>query len=102
MFRDERPLPLFPLANIVLFPDMELPLHIFEPRYRQMIRDAVAGEGRIGMVRPTPGWEGDYEGSPEIRRVGCAGEITELRELPDGRFTLILIGTQRFEVTEEI
>jgi hypothetical protein len=102
MSLEESPLPLFPLPNVVLFPKVRIPLHIFEPRYRDMVRDAVAGAGRIGMVRLAPGWEDDYEGTPAIMAVGCAGEITRLTELPDGRFTLVLVGTRRFEVLAEV
>ena len=69
-------IPLFPLPNVVLFPNVCLPLHIFEPRYREMVADALDGDRIIGMVLLRPGWEGEYEGRPPIYDVGCAGLIT--------------------------
>ena len=59
-------LPLFPLPNVVLFPNVFLPLHIFEPRYREMVADALASDRMIGMVLLRPGWEHDYEGRPPV------------------------------------
>ncbi len=64
-------LPLFPLPNVVLFPNVFLPLHIFEPRYREMVADAVASDRMIGMVLLRPGWDRDYEGRPPIYPIGC-------------------------------
>ena len=69
-------LPLFPLPNVVLFPNVFLPLHIFEPRYRAMVADALKGDRLIGMVLLRPGWESDYEGRPPVFPTGCAGLIT--------------------------
>ena len=68
-------IPLFPLPNVVLFPNVFLPLHIFEPRYRKMIADALEGDRIIGMVLLRPGYEAEYEGRPPIYQVGCAGVI---------------------------
>jgi Lon protease-like protein len=65
-------IPIFPLPNVVLFPNVFLPLHIFEPRYKEMVADALAGDRIIGMALLRPGWEGDYEGRPPIYPVGCA------------------------------
>ena len=73
-------IPLFPLPNVVLFPNVLLPLHIFEPRYRDLVRDALAGDQVIGMVLLRPGYEGDYDGRPPIYSVGCAGLITHSHE----------------------
>ena len=67
---------IFPLPNVVLFPNVFLPLHIFEPRYREMVADALDGDRIIGMVLLRPGWEGDYEGRPPVYPIGCAGLIT--------------------------
>ena len=78
-------LPLFPLPNVVLFPNVFLPLHIFEPRYREMVADALADDRMIGMVLLRPGWEHDYEGRPPIYPVGTSGLITNVERLPDGR-----------------
>jgi uncharacterized protein len=94
-------LPLFPLPNVVLFPNVFLPLHIFEPRYRQMVTDALAGERMIGMVLLQPGYEGDYEGCPAVYEVGCAGLITHVERLTDGRFNLVLRGLERFRILRE-
>ena len=77
--------PVFPLPNVVLFPNVFLPLHIFEPRYRQMVEDALNGDRIIGMVLLRPGWEGDYEGRPPVYPVGCAGVVTHAERLADGR-----------------
>ena len=94
-------IPLFPLPNVVLFPEMPLPLHIFEPRYRKMVADARAGTGTIGMVLLRPGWEPLYYGRPPIFPVGCAGRIEQCEALPDGRYDIVLRGVTPFVVTEE-
>jgi Lon protease-like protein len=94
-------LPLFPLPNVVLFPNVFLPLHIFEPRYREMVSDAVASDRMIGMVLLRPGWEHDYEGHPPVYPIGCSGVITHFDRLPDGRFNIVLRGLERFRILEE-
>ena len=94
-------LPLFPLPNVVLFPNVFLPLHIFEPRYRAMTADALAADRLIGMVLLRPGWERDYEGRPSIYRIGCSGVITHVEQTQDGRYNLVLRGLDRFRVVEE-
>jgi Lon protease-like protein len=94
-------IPIFPLPNVVLFPNVFLPLHIFEPRYRQMVDDALNGDRIIGMVLLRPGWEGDYEGRPPVYPIGCAGVITHAERLPDGRFNIVLRGMEKFRVTAE-
>jgi Lon protease-like protein len=94
-------LPIFPLPNVVLFPNVFLPLHIFEPRYRQMVSDALAGDRLIGMVLLQPGYEPDYERSPGVYDVGCAGLITHVERLNDGRFNLVLRGFERFRIVGE-
>ena len=78
-------IPLFPLPNVVLFPGVFLPLHIFEERYRAMTRDALAGDRIIGMTLLRPGFEPDYEGRPPIYEVGCAGVISHSDRRSDGR-----------------
>jgi hypothetical protein len=95
-------LPLFPLPNVVFFPKTRLPLHVFEPRYRQMVADAVAGDERIGMILLESGWEADYYGAPEVHRIGTFGQIESLVALEDGRFNLILSGQARFRVVEQV
>ena len=77
------------------------PLHIFEPRYREMVTDAVQGDGVIGMVMLQPGHEADYEGNPPIFPVGCAGDISEAEELDDGRWVIVLRGSVKFRVVGE-
>jgi Lon protease-like protein len=94
-------LPLFPLPNVVLFPNVFLPLHIFEPRYREMVADALASDRMIGMVLLRPGWERDYEGRPPIYSVGCSGVLTHNERLSDGRYNLVLRGIERFRIIEE-
>jgi Lon protease-like protein len=92
--------PVFPLPDLVFFPETVIPLHIFESRYREMIRDASTGDNLVGMALLRPGYEKDYEGSPEIHPVGTVGRIEQLRELPDGRFLLNLRGLARVAYRE--
>ena len=94
-------LPIFPLPNVVLFPNVFLPLHIFEPRYREMLADAIKSDRMIGMVLLRPGWQGDYEGRPPVYPVGCSGLITHVDTLPDGRSNIVLRGVERFRIVEE-
>jgi Lon protease-like protein len=94
-------IPIFPLPNVVLFPNVFLPLHIFEPRYREMVADALEGDRLIGMVLLRPGWEGDYEGRPPVFPIGCAGLISHHEKLPDGRYNIVLRGLQKFRVERE-
>ncbi|HUR34138.1 MAG TPA: LON peptidase substrate-binding domain-containing protein [Vicinamibacterales bacterium] len=94
-------LPLFPLPSVVLFPGVFLPLHIFEPRYRDMVADALATDRLIGMTLLRGGWEGEYERQPPIYAVGCSGLITHCEKLPDGRYNLVLRGLDRFRVVSE-
>lgn len=94
-------IPIFPLPNVVLFPNVFLPLHIFEPRYRQMTADALAGDRIIGMVVLRPGHEADYEGNPPIYSTGCSGLITHSEKLDDGRYNLVLRGIEKFTIQSE-
>lgn len=94
-------IPLFPLPNVVLFPEVPLPLHIFEPRYCAMIRDALAGPGLIGMVLLRGPWEGEYYGAPETYRTGCVGRIVETTPLPEGKFNIVLAGIREFTIVSE-
>ena len=95
------PLPLFPLPNVVLFPGVFLPLHIFEARYRAMTEDALAGDRMIGMALLKPGFDAAYEGRPPIYPVGCVGLISHAERLPDGRFHIVLQGVERFRLVSE-
>ncbi len=94
-------IPLFPLPNAVLFPNVFLPLHIFEPRYREMVADALEGDRIIGMVLLRPGWEANYDGRPPIYPVGCAGLITFAEQLKDDRYNIVLRGLEKFRVVDE-
>ncbi|MCY4077565.1 MAG: LON peptidase substrate-binding domain-containing protein, partial [Acidobacteria bacterium] len=87
--------------DVMLFPNVSRPLHIFEPRYRAMVADALAGDGLIGMVTLQPGYESDYEGRPPVFGIGCAGRITEVEELPDGRYLIVLRGLVKFRILDE-
>jgi uncharacterized protein len=95
-------IPLFPLPNVVFFPRTYLPLHVFESRYRQMVRDAAASHRMIGMVLLKEGWESDYEGRPPIFPVGAVGRMVAVQSLSDGRFNILLQGLRRFEIQDEI
>lgn len=96
MGSDPARIPLFPLAAAILFPRTQLPLHIFEPRYRDMVRDALAGSARIGMIQPFA------EGEPApLFQTGCLGEIVGAEELEDGRYNIVLQGSSRFRLIAE-
>ena len=95
-------IPLFPLPTTVFYPNTSLPLHIFEPRYRSMVADALNGKGEIGMILLKPGWESDYQGTPEIMTIGCLGKIKQHSELPEGKYNILLSGLYRFRILNEI
>ena len=95
-------IPVFPLPNVVFFPRTYLPLHIFETRYRRMVRDAAASHQMIGMVLLKEGWETDYEGTPAIFPIGAVGRMVTVQALSDGRFNILLQGLSRFEIQEEL
>ncbi|EZP73349.1 ATP-dependent protease [Sphingomonas paucimobilis] len=88
---------IFPLAGALLLPGMELPLHIFEPRYRALIHDAMARDRRIGMIQP----RGDGP-KPALFDMGCLGHISHIEALEDGRFNIVLKGLARFRVIREL
>jgi Lon protease-like protein len=95
-------LPLFPLPNVVLFPGVGLPLHIFEPRYRAMVADALEADRRLGMVLLQPGrWEPNYEGRPPIYPIGCSAVIASAGKLEDGRYNIVLSGLDRVRIISE-
>lgn len=95
------PVPVFPLPGTVFFPRTELPLHVFEARYREMVRDALAGDRLIVMTLLAPGWEKNYDGRPPIHSIGTLGRIEDLVQLDDGRFDLLLLGLRRVAIHEE-
>lgn len=90
-------LSIFPLAGAMLYPGLHLPLHIFEPRYRAMVSDALARDRRIAMIQP----QSDSDGAP-LFSVGCVGKIDEVEALEDGRFNIIVEGLARFRVIREL
>lgn len=95
-------LPIFPLPNIVFFPQTRLPLHVFEPRYRQMVKDALDSDQRIGIVLLRPGWEADYFGTPAVFDVLTLGTIEQAVPLDDGRYNIIVRGDMRVRVLGEV
>ena len=94
-------LPIFPLPTVVLFPNVFLPLHIFEPRYRQMVAEALAGDRIIGMVLLRPGYEDDDDGAPPVYPTGCSGLITHVENLDNGNYNLVLRGLEKFTIQSE-
>ena len=95
-------MPLFPLPSTVFYPGTPLPLHIFEPRYRQMTFDALEGERKIGMVLLKPDWEASYFGRPKIFSIGCVGSIEKEIRHPDGKYNFTLVGLRRFRILKEV
>jgi len=87
--------PVFPLPGLLLFPHAALPLHIFELRYRSMVRDALSGERMIAMALLKPGWENDYHGSPGFYPVGCLARFEDVQWLPDDCYDLKVLGLAR-------
>jgi len=93
---------LFPLPNLVLFPQVVQPLHVFESRYCDLVEDALSSDGLVAMGLLQPGWERDYEGRPQVWPVVCVGQIISHHRLPDGRFNLLLQGTYRAAIQREL
>jgi len=94
-------LPLFPLPNVVHFPGVLLPLHVFEERYRSMVRDVLESHRLIGMVLLRAGWEPRYYESPAVFDVGTAGEVVRADPLDDGRWNIVLRGLREFSISGE-
>jgi uncharacterized protein len=95
-------IPIFPLSNVVLFPRVKTPLHLFEPRYRQLAREVLEGERRIAMTVVRPEHTDEMIGDPPIFPIGCAGVITESQRLPDGRYNIVLLGEHRVRIVGEV
>lgn len=93
---------LFPLPNLVLFPHVLQPLHIFEPRYREMLEEAMAGDRLIAMALLMPGWETDYEGRPPLSPMACLGRVTSCQRVADGRYNILLAGLKRAVIRKEL
>ncbi len=96
-----RRISIFPLPGAILFPGMQLPLHIFEPRYRDMIGDSLARDRMIGMVQPK-GQTGNQRSNTPLFEVGCLGRIGDVEAMEDGRYNVILEGLQRFTILREL
>jgi Lon protease-like protein len=93
---------LFPLPNVVLFPHVVQPLHVFEPRYRKLTADTLADDQLLAMALLRPGWEDEYEGRPPLYPVACLGRIAAHKRLTDGRYIILLRGLSRIRLGEEI
>ena len=93
---------LFPIPNLVMFPHVVQPLHIFEERYREMMEDALAGDGLIAMPVLKPGWEADYASRPPLEKSACLGRVVLHNKLPDGCYNLLLLGLSRIELVREL
>ncbi len=94
--------PLFPLPNLVMFPNVMQPLHVFEPRYRALVDDCLKGDRLIAMALLKPGWEDDYDGCPPIHSIGCLGRVATFHRFDDGRYNLLLIGVSRIQINYEL
>jgi hypothetical protein len=92
--------PIFPLPNVVFFPRVILPLHIFEPRYRQMTEDALAGEKLLAVVLLKPGFEDDYYGNPPVHETATIGRIEHHETLEEGHYNIALAGLERVRLVE--
>ena len=93
---------LFPLPNLVLFPHVMQPLHIFEARYRDLLEDALAGDQLIAMAVLSSGWEKNYEGRPALYSMACLGRVTTHFRLADGTYNVLLLGLQRIRLLREM
>jgi Lon protease-like protein len=100
--RSAAALKVFPLPSAVLFPNTVLPLHIFEPRYRNLVADALASDKVMAMAQLEPGYEGSYAGRPRMRPMVCAGLIAWHEELEGGRYNIIVQGAVRARILEEL
>ncbi|MEQ8769554.1 MAG: LON peptidase substrate-binding domain-containing protein [Phycisphaerales bacterium] len=97
-----KPIPLFPLDSVVLLPQQVMPLHIFEPRYRQMVDEALDGAGQIAMaVFAGERWKQEYHGNPPVRPAVCVGQIVQHERMPDGRYNILLQGVCRAKIVSE-
>lgn len=94
--------PIFPLPDLALFPNTLLPLHIFEPRYRAMVTDALARDRRLAIVGLKPGYEGDYAGHPAVHEIAGLGRIVKCERMATGRFNLLLKGELRVRIEREL
>ena len=99
---DGQRLSIFPLSGALLFPKMHLPLHIFEPRYRALISDAMARDRRVGMIQPKPATASGEVDVPRLFDMGCVGKIAHVEAMDDGRYNIVLEGLSRFKLLREL
>ncbi len=92
---------LFPLPDYVMYPHVMQPLHVFEPRYRELVAAALSGDQYIAMATLSPGWEQDYEGQPPLHGHACLGRIVAHHRHDDGRYNILLVGLRRIRLLEE-
>ncbi len=93
---------LFPIPNLVMFPHVIQPLHIFEPRYRALLAEAMDDDRLIALPVLAPGWESDYEGTPKLEPVACLGKVVSHQEMKDGRSNILLVGLKRIRLVQEM
>jgi uncharacterized protein len=96
---------IFPLPNVVFFPKTNLPLHVFEPRFCEMVKDTLDNQQLIGMFLLQAGWQDDYYGNPPLHAVGCAGQLIHVEHLPEGKYNILLHGLYRartLEIVQEL
>jgi uncharacterized protein len=93
---------LFPLPNLVLFPHVIQPLHVFEPRYVDLLHDAIQGDRLIAMALLRKGWESDYEGRPPIEPTVCLGRVLTWQAQPKGRYNVLMLGLRRARILREL
>jgi ATP-dependent Lon protease len=93
---------LFPLPNLVVFPHVMQPLHVFEPRYRALLEESLDGDGLIAMAILAPGWEKDYEGRPAVRPSACLCKVATHHRTSEGNYNVLLLGVQRIEIVREL
>jgi Lon protease-like protein len=93
---------LFPLPNVVMFPHVLQPLHIFEPRYRQMLEESLEGDGLIAMAVLAPGWEDDYEGRPQVRLTACLCHVAAHCKTEKGTYNVLMVGVRRIQIVKEL
>ena len=93
---------LFPLPNLVVFPHVMQPLHIFEPRYRALLEDALAGDGLIAMALLAPGWESNYEGRPPLQPIACLCRVMKWHKTAEGTYNVLLVGIRRIRLLKEL
>lgn len=93
---------LFPLPNLVMFPHVVQPLHVFEQRYRDLLEATLADDGLIAMGFLEPGWEADYEARPPVSPIVCLGRVLAHRRAEDGHYNILLAGLRRARIVQEL